>query len=285
MKSFCIKTNNIEMQNYLLNRFECIPLDEVYFIKRKFKIFHNIIIHYKGIYIDDFLGILSNIITDCILIHFEPILIDRNINLNYFYFDDYEKKLIEKTCYMHILEDEDDTLKFRRDEIYNNVLRYIYESKSMILEGFVNFRLQDYTNTIDEVVDFSVNKYIVEKEYNDFINLLRMYVESKETNSNLVHILYNNKNSTMLDEAKNIIEKDTNISSGKYLSDISFSSNDYTLNTLLTLLPKKIIIHIIVGPEDEFVNTLKLVFGSRVYICYDCDICSMYRVSKNIIKK
>jgi len=54
------------------------------------------------------------------------------------------------------------------------------------------------------------------------------------------------------------------------LSDISFSSNDYTLNSLLTLLPRRIYIHIIDGIEDEFINTLKLIFDNRVCICNDC---------------
>ena len=66
----------------------------------------------------------------------------------------------------------------------------------------------------------------------------------------------------------------------KYVSDISFSSNDYTLNALLTLLPKKIYIHIINGTEDEFINTLKLIFDNRVYICNDCNICNAYKIKK-----
>ena len=69
----------------------------------------------------------------------------------------------------------------------------------------------------------------------------------------------------------------------KYLSDISFSSNDYALNSLLTLLPKKIYIHLIDNVIDEFIHTLGLIFEDRAQICTDCNICRLYKNSK--IKK
>lgn len=83
----------------------------------------------------------------------------------------------------------------------------------------------------------------------------------------------------MLDEFKNVIELDNNVLNNKYLSDITFSSNDFALNSLLTLLPKAIYIHII-DVDDEFINTLKLIFDNRVFICKDCNICKMYRLEK-----
>ena len=42
------------------------------------------------------------------------------------------------------------------------------------------------------------------------------------------------------------------------------------------MLPKKIEIHII-DKEDEFINTLKLIFESRINICTECNICKTYR--------
>lgn len=280
MKSFCIKINNTKIKNYLLNSLSCLDFEGIYYINRKFKIYENIIIHYVGNDECAFLNLLSGIISDCIVIFYEPILIKRNLNYNYFYFDDFEKKMIEENCYNYIISDEDDTLKFRKDEIWPNVLKYISENKSMILDGFVNFRLDNYLSTIEEVVDYSVNKYIVEKEYTEFINLLKLYIESKESSVQLVHLIYINGESILIDENRNIISLTDNIFEAKYLSDISFSSNDYSLNALLTLLPKRIEVHI-VGYEDEFINTLKLIFNSRIFICRDCNICRTYKILNN----
>ena len=280
-KSFCIKTNNSAIIDYLLKNLACIDLEEIYFVNKSFKIYKNVIVHYKGNEIYDFISILSTILTDCILLFYEPILIKRSINYNYFYFDNFEKKIIYDNCYSYINSGEDGTLKFRKDEIYTVVLEYINKNKAMILDGFVNFRLDEYLSTIDETVDFSVNKYVIEKEYNEFIDLLKFYIDSKESKTNLVHLIYANNESILLDESKNIISYNDNIFDYKYLSDISFSSNDYALNALLTLLPKKIEAHII-GYEDEFIGTLKSIFTSRVSICKNCNICKTYRVLNNI---
>ena len=176
---------------------------------------------------------------------------------------------------------ERNTLKYRKDEIWTPILQYIIENKSMILDGFVTFRLENYYKTLEEIIDYSVNQYIIEKEYTEFINLLKLYIESKEPNSSTIHLIYTNGESILLDEDKKVIHIEDNILNAKYLSDISFSSNDYALNSLLTLLPKKIEIHII-GFEDEFINTLKLIFQNRISICTDCNICRTYRVLNNV---
>ena len=48
----------------------------------------------------------------------------------------------------------------------------------------------------------------------------------------------------------------------KYLSDISFSSNDIALNSLLNLLPKKIYIHLVDNKIDEFIKNANYLVGS-----------------------
>ena len=282
MKSFCIKTNNIKIVNYLLECLDTTTLDNIYFINRKFKLYNNVIVHYKGDNVPLFMSILANIITDCIISFYEPALIRRTLNFNYFYFDNLEKKSIEEICYDSITLDDDNNFKYRKEEIWPSVLKYISENKSIVLDGFVNFRLEDYMCTIEDIVDYSVNKYIVEKEYNEFINLLKLYINSKESEADLVHLIYINGESLLLDKDKNIISLSNDAFNAKYLSDISFSSNDYALNALLTLLPKRIEIHI-VGYEDEFINTLKLIFESKIYICReDCNICRTYKILNNI---
>ena len=108
-----------------------------------------------------------------------------------------------------------------------------------------------------------------------------MYINSHISNCELVHLIYTNENSILLDENKNVINIDDDIFKAKYLSDITFSSNDYALNTLLTLLPKKIHVHLIDNCVDEFIHTIGLIFENKVEVCTDCNICKIYKNSKN----
>ncbi len=281
MKSICIKSNNNSVINYLLENFSLLNMEDIVISTRSFKIYNNIIIHYTGKNIKLFHSILCNLLTNCIIIFYEKNIVKFLINYNYFYFDDLEKKEILNLCLKEFNLDYD-IYNEKYLKIYNVVSNYITEHKSIVLSGFVNFRLSLYKEFLDSNIDTCISNFLIEKEYYEFIDLLRLYVNSKNSGYGNVHLVYVNNESILIDDCKNIVPIDKNISNVKYLSDISFSSNDYCLNTLLNILPKKITIHLIDNCEDEFINTLKLIFDSRVSICNECDICRVYRLTHNI---
>ena len=274
MKSFCIKTNNREIIDYLLNKFDKIDFANISYIDRKFKIYMNFIVHYTGEEIENFYKILCNIITETILEFYEINIIRRILSFNYFYFDEIERRKIGEICIESL---KNNKLKNRNKTIYSKVKKYVEKNKSMILDGFVTFRIKEYIEKIDELVDEGVNKYIIEKEYAEFISLLKMYVNSKDPETEEIHLIYTNGESILLDKNKDIITISNNNFNAKYLSDITFSSNDFALNALLSLLPKKINIHLITK-KDEFIDTLCLIFENRVYMCTDCNICKTYKI-------
>lgn len=277
MKSLCIKTNHSQAIDYLLKKIENSKLDDTYISVRKFKHFNNIIIHYLGTEYTKFYSCLSNLITKSIIRYFERDLIDSNINLNYFYFNSYEKNsIVENT--VSLLSDEE-TKHTRYDYINNQVFQTIRLQHSFYLQAFINFHLADYIDFLNSQIDMAVNKFLIDKEYLEFVNILRLYIKSESSNSNIehLHLIYKDKTSVITDNHKNIIACNDNMKKAKYLSDISFSSNDYALNTLLNLIPQKITLHLVDGYLDEFTNTLKLIFQDRITICEDCDICNMYR--------
>lgn len=274
MKSFCIKTNNREIINYLLNKFDKIDFANISCIDRKFKIYNNFIVHYTGENLEEFYKILGNIITDTIIKFYEIHIIRRILGFNYFYFDEFERNKIEEVCIESL---KNNKFKNRNKTICNKIQKYLKKNKSMILDGFVTFRIKEYIEKIDELVDEGVNKYIVEKEYAEFISLLKMYVNSKEPETEEIHLIYTNGESILLDKNKDIITIANNSFNAKYLSDITFSSNDFALNALLSLLPKKINVHLITK-KDEFIDTLCLIFEEKVYMCTDCNICRTYKI-------
>lgn len=279
MKSFCIKTNNNAILEYLLDKLDYLELEEVKYSKNKFKIYSNIIVHYIGEKISFFDEKLSSIITDTILKFYKEKMIKKIINFDYFYFEEYEKKIIIQNCCEIIESSEYEQISKEKEYIHEAVLQYVIENKSMILEGFVNFRIKEYIKYLDSIVDIAVNKYIIEKEYNEFISLLRMYINSKKSNIKNLHLIYGKSELTILDENKNIVPLCKEIYNAKFLSDIIFLENDYALNTLLTLLPQRIEIHLL-DSEDEFIKTVKLIFEDRVYICRECNICRTYKMIK-----
>lgn len=279
MKSFCIKNNNNIILNYLLNEVTNINLDDTYISKNSFKYYENIIIHYTGKNEKLFIFKLSEILTNCIIEFYEKNIVKRIINSDFFYFDTKERSMIYSNC-MEILElkDTKDLLE-RRKKIFSCLYDYILEHKFFILDGFVNFRLFEYNSLLAEVVDTSVNKFVIDKEYKEFIELLRSYINSQKCKSDTIHLIYGSGEPILLDNMQNLIMYNNEINQYKYLSDITFSSKDYCLNALLNLLPKKIIVHEIIE-EDEFIETLKLIFQNRLMICKECNICKTFSLLK-----
>ena len=146
MISICIKSNNKEILSYINNKIDNLSNDDIYYRKHSFSIFDNIIIHYKGKNIDDFYQQISKIVSETIIVFYEPILVNRIINQNYFYFNTKDKEIIF---------DEYDLIKNKNTEAINNysdsikieVEDYLKSNKVLILSGFVDFRLFKYKKT------------------------------------------------------------------------------------------------------------------------------------------
>lgn len=277
MKSLCIKTNNLDIINYLQKSFENINLENTYISIKKFKHFNNIIIHHSGNDYTKFNNYISNSVTKAILKYCEEQIIYNNIILNYFYFSTYEKKKILENTLNQLKEDDVSNQCY--DYINNEIFRNILFSHSLYLQGVINFKLTDYINFLNTQIDIAVNKFLIDKEYLEFVNILKLYIKSEAPNSQIdhVHLIYKDKISIITDDDQNIISYNDNLKRARYISDISFSSNDLALNTLLNLVPKTITIHLVDGYTDEFINTLKLIFQENVKICEECNICSVYK--------
>ena len=282
MVSLCIKTNNNTAIDYLMLNISKINLDDIVFVKKNFSKYINIIIHYTGNNIPEFYNEIASVITNCILDKYEDSIIYKLLLLNYFYFDEIDMNIIKDNCKLLIEKKHSDAISIesnindRKKYLWASVLRYISYSKAVFLDGFITFRTNKYITCLDEILDFAVSQFVVNREYSEFIDMLKVYIASRAPCTELIHLIYRNEESILLDKNKNIISLSQSNLNSSYLSDISFSANDCALNSLLTLLPNKLVIHLI-SPADDFINTLQAVFGNSVSICTDCKICETYK--------
>lgn len=269
MKSLCIKTNNSDNINYLLNELENMYIEDTYFSCKNFKSYSNIIIHYTGNDNEGFLSEIATLLSFLVIDNFEESLLKDLILKNYFYFDKLELKKVTDICSEILYDSHEFALDDRQITLFNDFYNYILTNRNLYLTGFIYFRLQNYMTFLENIVDIAVNKFIIEREYLEFISLLKLYIKSNSNNSSVVHLMYSHNNITLLDDKFNCIDVTSIEFNTKYLSDISFSSNDYVLNALLTLLPSKIFVHLNDDKPDEFLNTLMLIFEDKIVLSED----------------
>jgi putative sporulation protein YtxC len=238
-----------------------------------------------------FKAYISNALADYIIRQYEERLLTRTINNNYCYFNSVEKDEILNRA-LSIIRNEDKSffnslfqIK-RRNVIIKRLLDYFENSNNIILDGFVNFRLKEYIKDLEEVVDKAVDDFLMDREYKEFIRLLRYFVDMQEPKLDTVHVIagFDNKY-TLLDESKKEI---TNECIQEYVNEIAegeINYDDLLVSSLITFAPRKVIIHC-TGQfrNKELMETIKNVFPGRVLICQGCEVC-MLNVAKSENKK
>jgi putative sporulation protein YtxC len=224
---------------------------------------------------------VSNALADYIIRCYEEKLIKRIVNSNYCYFSQMERKDILKEALIVIKNEDKSFLNTllqirRRNIIVKSFMEYFESSNDIILDGFINFRLKDYIKDLEEIVEKAVDSFLMEKEYREFIRLLKYFVDIQEPKYENIHIIVNNDGKyTLLDERR---EEITNECIKEYLNEISegeINYDDLLVSSLITLAPKKLIIHgIMYFKNKELLETIRNIFYKNVTICNGCSICT-----------
>jgi putative sporulation protein YtxC len=234
---------------------------------------------------------ISNALADYIIRQYEERLLTRIINGNFCYFNGAEKKEILSRA-LKIIRNEDKTfinslfqIK-RRSVIVKRLMDYFENSNNIILDGFVNFRLKEYMKDLEDVVDKAVDDFLTDREYREFIRLLRYFVDIQEPKIDTVHVVVDFDNRYMLlDGMKREI---TNECVQEYVNEISageINYDDLLVSSLITFAPRKVVLH---GTgrfrNKELMETIKNIFLGRVFICQGCEMCSV-KILKSETKK
>ena len=143
MKSICIKTNNQKLLDYLLNELNYIELKPVFISSNKFKYYNNIIIHYRGNENNKFIHEISSILACLVTDELEENFLKNILRQDYFYFSQAERNHIIEICYEIFSDDYNSSFNKKFDFLLNDFETYLTEHKSIVLSGFINFRIKD----------------------------------------------------------------------------------------------------------------------------------------------
>lgn len=158
MKSLCIKVIGEEKEQFLLERLERAPIN-IYISNYRFKIYDNVIVHFCGESIEAFYEVMARIIKEYIEYFFEKDIIKKNINKNYFYLNELEREYIFNIT-NRILELPDTKIGNKNKLLIRIIKEYITENKSIVIDGFANFRIKKYKEILENIIDVSVCSYL-----------------------------------------------------------------------------------------------------------------------------
>lgn len=200
--------------------------------------------------------------------------LENKLKSTYFFLGDDEIKDVKHKCIQTMLKDipvNDNGIYFinRKNQIIQKINDCIKENHEININGFVTFRTKEIENEFDVIIDKIVENYMVEKEYDEFIKLLKYFVDIQESKIDELNIYVDKYGNYLL---KDKYGKDIENKIVEGLCDVkttgAVSIDDILISGLITLSPKKIIIH----SRDNFKNkelieTIEKVFESKVAFC------------------
>lgn len=167
----------------------------------------------------------------------------------------------------------------RKNRIVEKICGCIEENNEINIEGLIRFRMNDMREDLESIIDKIVEKYMVEKEYDEFINLLKYFVEIQENKIDEVNVIIKKDGSYILNDknGNNISEKLTEELTDGGLNGV-VSEDDLLISCLVANSPGKIILHCIENSQNqELIDTINEVFGIRTVICSGCKQCNPIR--------
>ncbi|CAI3206134.1 putative sporulation protein YtxC [Clostridium neonatale] len=173
----------------------------------------------------------------------------------------------------------------RINSIINKIQECISENQEINVDGFLTFRMRKLRKEIEEVIEKVIEIYMVEKEYNEFVKLLKYFVNIQECKIEEVNIIINEDNKYKVEdkEGRDLYKDFLKELTGDE-KDLEVNIEDILISGLITSSPENIVIH---GKENcnnkEFLETIENVFGNKVRYCDKIDECiEIKNMSKNV---
>lgn len=222
-------------------------------------------------------------VSDVIVNRWEQDLLQEMIMAEYYYFSEEERSTILEYAARNLnkalggTEDEGVSKQNRQVKILHKLLDYLAVHNQLVVDGFIRFRLKEYVGELEESVERAVDDFIMDREYKEFVNLLRYFVEIQEPRVDVVHVTCSPEGFFNLwNKEKKLIE---NNGLEAFMEDEAFQDINYEdmlVSALITLAPGQLVLHF---PKDgrfhNTIDTLRNVFTDKVTLCPGCDWCGV----------
>jgi len=229
---------------------------------------------------------ISNILYKVVLNEYKEKEMLDYLTENYFFLKQEEIMEVEDEVMKTFLENKSlnfDNLIYCLNKV-NNIIEKIKscleENSEINIDGFIRFRMKELREDIEDIIDKVIESYMVEKEYKEFIKLLKYFVEIQESKIEEINIVIGEfGNYSIIDRNKKDIFNEfmKDLIECKLDSDVKME--DIIISGLITNSPKKVIIH---GKSNclnkEFIDTIENVFENKVSFCNGCMLCTEKQV-------
>lgn len=215
----------------------------------------------------------STVLADYLVEEWEQVLLTGLVKRDFSYFNDEEQAKILSVS-ERLLNSEELYQLSRRVKLREVIQKFLESSRHINADGFVRFRLQSYVEELRDTVSKAVDEYLVEKEYSEFIRLLRYFVEIQDPKLPLVHVVMTPQGSCQVFDDKHQQLHHEYLENSQIERDPEVSYEDLLISALITIAPENIVLHVeSFRQRPEMCETIRNIFEGRVTECASCDLC------------
>lgn len=220
----------------------------------------------------------ANVLSAFIMEHVETKLLREVISGPYHYEEPHDVQAIEKYCAQLLNQSEEaegmPKPRIRRQEkVAQLILAYLELNNELNIQGLIRFRLTEYRDELKEVVEYAIDEYIMDQQYQEFIALLKYFVYIQDAKIPVAHLMHHGGHEfTLLNEKMAPIDTKEFDSFTVELLDREINFEDMIVSTLISVSPQNIYIHTR-DPEEQVVKTIMQIFEDRARVCTSCIGC------------
>ncbi|HEY8488658.1 MAG TPA: putative sporulation protein YtxC [Thermaerobacter sp.] len=165
-----------------------------------------------------------------------------------------------------------------RHRLGRQVAAYLEGAGLLLIDGFLRFRCRDYVEALEVAVDRAVDEYLLDREYRDFVGLLRQFVDLQVPRLEVVHVVVEPSGAfTLSDEEGRPVSLPPGEGWAPAPGDgVAPDAGDALLSALVTVAARRFVVHLRrrgQGLAGETRDMLEQVFGHRIEVCGGCARC------------
>lgn len=214
-------------------------------------------------------GPLARLVVDRV----EPHLLARMVARHYSFLPRADREALVSLAAQHVEQAGPACRRPARiQRVQHALTAYLTTEDRLHLHGFVRFRLAGYLEDLEDAVDRAVDDFLLEREYREFLQLLRYFLDSQPVRVPVAHVLLVGPGRfALVDEAGHPLPQAG--ATGWWLP-APHTKEDWLLTALLEIAPGQVVLHGCTAHLDgDGLHTLRRVFGERLRTCPGCELC------------
>ena len=160
--------------------------------------------------------------------------------------------------------------------IYMPILKELEKHQQLNIDGWIQFRMQKYQSILQDILEQTIDDYLMQKEYLEYISFV---IESKRMQEDVdekMHLVptisgeFSLLNANYEDVTKAYIKRYCM----EFLADDEVKLEDLLLHIFITVPPKQLVIHRKLEFQNrKFIGTLEILFDGHMSYCSGCSCC------------